>query len=322
MVVVADNDDAGRPHARAVTKALVGVARSVTAKVSPFEKGDITDLLGGGYTIDALQLLPDEEEGALYGAHTHRTRKVSWAWPGYIPYGKVTLIEGDPGDGKSVLTIDLAARWSNGQPMPGSVAPAKPVVVILVSAEDEPEDTVLPDWRRRGEPQADQAGPAWGKSRLPFDLVNDMLWLSGGHQVRRAVVVFDPLTAFLSSGPTPTATPARGGPCTRSSIWRQSPGPVLAVRHLNKGSGKALYQGGGSIGFIGAARAAYLVAQHPDQPDIACSPAEEQPGGQAADSFLRDPFQQRDALSAVGSGVRGYGCGKDSQWAGIRPHSG
>ena len=58
---------------------------------------------------------------------------VSWLWPGRIPYGKVTLLDGDPGLGKSLLTLDLAARVSTGRALPHcTTAPAPPAAVILL----------------------------------------------------------------------------------------------------------------------------------------------------------------------------------------------
>src|SRR5712692_4785507 len=46
------------------------------------------------------------------------TQYINWLWPGRIPLGKITILDGDPGMGKSLLAIDLAARVSTGQPMP------------------------------------------------------------------------------------------------------------------------------------------------------------------------------------------------------------
>src|SRR5690606_31680638 len=70
-------------------------------------------------------------------------REVDWLWPGRIPLGKLTLLAGDPGLGKSLLTLDLAARISRGAAWPcaeKSVAPTGSV--ILLSAEDDLRDTV------------------------------------------------------------------------------------------------------------------------------------------------------------------------------------
>jgi hypothetical protein len=70
-------------------------------------------------------------------------REVRWLWPGRVPLGRITLLVGRPGEGKSFLTTDMAARVTTGSPWPdGSECPAGSV--ILVSAEDDPNDTIRP----------------------------------------------------------------------------------------------------------------------------------------------------------------------------------
>jgi hypothetical protein len=69
--------------------------------------------------------------------------RVSWLWPGRIPAGKLTVIDGDPGDGKSTLSLDLAARVSTGSPMPDGTR-AAPGNVLVLSAEDGVADTIRP----------------------------------------------------------------------------------------------------------------------------------------------------------------------------------
>ncbi len=72
--------------------------------------------------------------------------KVTWLWPGRIPLGKLTILDGDPGLGKSTITLDVAARVTCGLPMPacdqGSALP--PAKVILLSTEDGLADTIRP----------------------------------------------------------------------------------------------------------------------------------------------------------------------------------
>jgi len=70
---------------------------------------------------------------------------VRWVWPGRIARGKLTLIAGDPGLGKSFLTIDLAARMSTGATWPDDpLTERDPAATIILSAEDDPEDTIAP----------------------------------------------------------------------------------------------------------------------------------------------------------------------------------
>lgn len=69
--------------------------------------------------------------------------RVAWLWPGYLPKGKLTVLDGDPGLGKSLVTLDIAARISTGHAMPDGT-PAKPGRVVLACGEDGLADTIRP----------------------------------------------------------------------------------------------------------------------------------------------------------------------------------
>ncbi|MGQ0636341.1 MAG: AAA family ATPase [Planctomycetaceae bacterium] len=70
---------------------------------------------------------------------------VDWLWPGRIPLGKLTLLVGDAGVGKSLLTLDMAARISRGRPWPDAPqTPQKRGHVLILAAEDTPHDTLVP----------------------------------------------------------------------------------------------------------------------------------------------------------------------------------
>ena len=79
-----------------------------------------------------------------------KRRAVEWLWPNRMARGKLTLIYGDPGKGKSFITVDMAARVSTGSPWPDGCGCAPKGSAILVSYEDEPDDTIGP--------RLDQAG--------------------------------------------------------------------------------------------------------------------------------------------------------------------
>lgn len=71
-------------------------------------------------------------------------KKVKWLWYPYIPYGKITLIQGDPGDGKTTFILAVTALLTNGKPMPECKDTAEPVTVIYQTAEDGLSDTIKP----------------------------------------------------------------------------------------------------------------------------------------------------------------------------------
>ena len=170
VVVLPDNDSPGRKHGQDVAKSLSGVAASVKVIELPGlpDKGDVSDWLSAGGTVDELVKLAEAAAEWVAGQQAHDetpaldpdkyttgtpeivmastlTRKeVSWLWPGRIPLGKLTLLVGDPGLGKSLLTLDLASVVSAGLTWPDGSAGVTPSGVVLLSAEDGLEDTIVP----------------------------------------------------------------------------------------------------------------------------------------------------------------------------------
>ena len=69
---------------------------------------------------------------------------IEWLWEGRFALGKVSLIAGDPGGGKSQLTLDMAARCTRGLPWPVDNMPAPFGTVVVISAEDDAADTIIP----------------------------------------------------------------------------------------------------------------------------------------------------------------------------------
>jgi hypothetical protein len=198
-----------------------------------------------------------------------KPESVEWLWPGRLPKGKLSLIEGDPGTGKSTLTIDLAARVSVGGELPDGMG-CEAAGVVLVSAEDGPADTIRPRLDAAGaDPSKVLAlglvSDAEGHERL-LSLPSDVPLLERGiERVGAGLVVIDPLVAFLPKNVDANKDQdVRRALAPLAGLAERTGAAVVAVRHLNKASGgNALYRGGGSIGIVGAARSALLVAKDP-----------------------------------------------------------
>jgi hypothetical protein len=194
---------------------------------------------------------------------------VRWLWPGRIPLAKVTVLDGDPGTGKSTLTLTIAAKVTTGSPFPDG---ARPEVgdVILLSAEDDIGDTIRPRLEAAG---ADLAR-CWvlpdvrpeGKEPRPPELPADLFLLEDLVKSKAAaLVVIDPLMAFLSGQvDSHRDQDIRRVLASLGYMAARTGAAVVIVRHMNKGTGSALYRGSGSIGIVGAARAGVLVAPDPD----------------------------------------------------------
>ena len=199
---------------------------------------------------------------------TVRPETVLWLWPGRIPSGKICILDGDPGLGKSTVTLDLAARVTRGLPMPDGTGAGEPAGVVLVSAEDGLADTIVPRLQAAGaDLELIWAIEQCGEDRHPFTMPDDLAHLERAvRETGARLVVIDPLMAFLN-----LHTNAHRDQDTRYVLARvhemasTTGAAVLLVRHLNKAAGgTAIYRGGGSIGIIGAARSGLLVAKDPE----------------------------------------------------------
>ncbi len=195
---------------------------------------------------------------------------IGWLWPPYLAAGKLTLLDGDPGGGKSLLTIDLAARLSRCLSMPDGHTLPSARRTLFLNAEDDPCDTILPRLRAANADldqvfvPTGQVGVGEGDAlpRFPGDLPRlEALVREQGIDL----LVVDSLSAFLPTqlaGGQIIAVRQALAPLARMAI--RTGVAVLLVRHLVKDSGvKALYRGQGSIGIAGLARTVLLTERHP-----------------------------------------------------------
>lgn len=198
-----------------------------------------------------------------------KPERVEWLWPGRIPKGKLSLLDGDPGTGKSALTADLAARVSSGDSWPDGT-PCEAGGVVLLSAEDGLADTVRPRLDAAGADASKvlalAAVPDGEEGERLLSIPQDLSLIERGiKRVDAVLVVVDPLMAFLGSDVDSNKDQhVRRALTPLAALAERAGAAVLVVRHLNKASGgNALYRGGGSIGIIGAARSGLLVAKDP-----------------------------------------------------------
>jgi hypothetical protein len=241
--------------------AFVGKAVSTGGSVAP-------GVLASGFRIDAVCLADVEPE------------PVHWLWPDRFALGKLSLIAGEPGLGKSFLTLDMAARVSRGDGWPcNEDARSEPGGVVLLSAEDDINDTIAPRLIAAGadrsrilamraiyQPQLSLV-PGIEK-QVPFSLLEHIPQLE--ELIRRAapcrLVIVDPVSAFLGGTDSHNNSEVRGVLAPLAEMAARHRVAVVAVTHLNKGQGSALNRVIGSIAFTAAARAAYVVTKDEDDP--------------------------------------------------------
>ncbi len=195
---------------------------------------------------------------------------LEWLWPQQLPLGNLVLFDGDPGVGKSILTLDLCARITTGREFPDGAAAAAPANVLILNAEDSARELIHP---RLQAARADlERVNVWHREpgepglRLPGDL-NQLDAALG--RIRPRLVVIDPLTAFLGAGANLASEhEARHLLGPLADLAAKHGCAVLLIRHLNKAqSQQTLYRGLHSIGFIAACRLAWLAGRDPRLPD-------------------------------------------------------
>lgn len=194
-------------------------------------------------------------------------REVEWLWYPYIPFGKVTIVQGDPGEGKSTFVLKLAALLTRGEPLPFSENESEgPMNVIYQNTEDDAEDTVIPRFIQAG----------GDINRIFFiDESDAALSFSDrriGETIRRTgarVIIFDPLTSYIGSDISINlANEVRSRMNYLIDVAKETGCAIIIVGHMNKMSGvKAMYRSLGSIDVVGSARSCLLIGTAPDNPD-------------------------------------------------------
>jgi hypothetical protein len=200
-------------------------------------------------------------------------KPIEWLWYARIQLGVITFLEGDPGTGKSTVLLDIAARVTRGIRHPHTDGPGEqpePRTVVLLSAEDDPGAVIRPRLEAAG---ADISRVMLvqmserGETREPVIVDADVAQLEAVIEKHRAaLLVIDPLVAYLPNGTDTNEDHSVRRVLGRLKGLAERTGcAIVCVRHWRKGSSdNALYRGGGSIGFIAAARGGLVVGMDPN----------------------------------------------------------
>jgi hypothetical protein len=199
-----------------------------------------------------------------------RLAPIEWLWPGRIAIGKLTLIGGDPGLGKSQIATFVAARITTGSPWPCNEGRAIVGNVVIFSAEDGVADTIVPRLVSAG---ADRerveivSGVVDSSGRRTFDLKADIALLES--KVRDLgnvkLIIIDPISAYLGKVDGNDNVKTRNVLEPIAEMADRLRIGVLGLTHLNKGGSatgqRALLRFIGSIATIAAARAGFVVVE-------------------------------------------------------------
>jgi len=194
-----------------------------------------------------------------------KARKIRWLWRGRIPLSKVTLMEGDPGIGKSWITHALAAAVSQGRSLADYKTLANPRNVLIFSAEDDPADTLKPrlagleaNCRRIF---AESIG-SWNGLNFSRMGLSDLEQRITEHRAK--LVIIDPLFAYAAGIDIYRPNSARAMMAGLARIAAERRCAILCIRHLGKAQkSKAIYRGLASIDFTASCRSVLLVGCNP-----------------------------------------------------------
>ena len=172
---------------------------------------------------------------------------VEWLWYPYIPYGKLTVLQGDPGEGKSTFILNVAALLTRGKSMPDGYQVPKPQRVVYQTAEDNISDTV--------KPRLIEAGADCEK----------VIEKTGAR-----LFILDPLQGYLAQDSDMINVGRMRSQLRRlADVASKHKCAVVIVGHMNKASGeKNLYRGLGSIDIAAIARSVLMISRDKENPSI------------------------------------------------------
>lgn len=175
VVILPDADTAGKEYAQKVAKIVMELNPRANVKIVELpgltEGDDIVEFCGGceddanirQQILDRIESTSpwervDEAGPVLTDIADVKRVEVKWLWPNHIPLGRLTLLAGKPGEGKTYVTTDLAARLSRQFPWPDGQKNDHIGSTLMIVAEDAPDDTIAP--------RLDAAGVDQGRGKV------------------------------------------------------------------------------------------------------------------------------------------------------------
>lgn len=196
-----------------------------------------------------------------------QTEEVKWLWHPYIPLGKVTIVQGDPGEGKITLILAIIAALTKGEPLPECDEALEPMNVIYQTAEDGLADTIKPRLVAAG---ADCSRVLVIDERKQELTLCDERLEQAIRETGAKLIVIDPMQVYLG-GEVDMHRANEVRPVLKrvASMAERTGCAVILIGHMNKVQGlKASYRGLGSIDFRAAARSVLLVGRLKEAPNI------------------------------------------------------
>ena len=206
-----------------------------------------------------------EPELELIKASEITPTEVEWLWYPYIPFGKVTILEGDPGDGKSKLLLALSAILTKGAPLPfvSEEEVHEPMTVIYQTTEDAADDTVVPRFIASNGDRNNLIFISEDKKHLTF---GDSRLAQAIKQTGAKLLILDPLSSYIGEDCSLNAANEMRTEFNHLiETAREEHCAVVVVHHMNKNATTPLNRTNGSVDIAGAARSILAVTRTPNK---------------------------------------------------------
>lgn len=194
-------------------------------------------------------------------------KEVTWLWYPYIPFGKVTIVQGNPGDGKSTLMLTIAAKLTNGEILPFTEPKdlPEPMTVIYQTTEDDADDTVVPRFMTAG----------GNRDRLIFIKEDESPLTFADARIGTVIretgaklLILDPLSSYIGKCSLNAANEVRPQFNHLIRAAKSTGCAIVVVDHMNKMQGQSvIFRTVGSIDVVGAVRSVITVVPDPDDKD-------------------------------------------------------
>jgi putative DNA primase/helicase len=288
VIVLADNDTGGREHAE--KKAALVAPTAARVRVVHFtelaEKRDVSDWIALGKDRGDLQRRVDEtpfwkptqvvESSPVAGLDVVcmadvKPAPIEWLWPNWVAIGKVSVLAGEGGRGKSTILCDLAARTTASDRWPDGAAASPAGGVIILAAEDDVGDTLAPRLLAAGANMARvfviRSVRDEKQRRRGFNLQADLERLEAEIRTRDNIrlIIIDPVSSYLGNVDSHKNADVRAVLEPLGEMAARMRVAIICNNHFSKGAGNANSRVIGSVAFVNQARAAFIVT--PDEED-------------------------------------------------------
>jgi len=195
-----------------------------------------------------------------------KSKEIKWLWYPYIPYGKITIVQGDPGEGKTTVILNIISLLSKGEPLPFADKGFK-AISIYQNAEDDNSDTIKPRLELHKA----------NCDNVCFIEKEDGLLFMDDDNIEQAILkskakllVLDPIQAYIGDNVDMNRANVIRPRMTKLKETAEKTGcAIVLIGHMNKNSGgKANYRSLGSIDISAAARSVLLVAKQNKSSEI------------------------------------------------------